>query len=104
MRLAPTTGESKLWERLEPLGFERQLPLGGQTKNGGIWMYILDFWHLKTNLVVEVDGGYHKKRKGYDRRRDTRLATAGLHTIRFTNREVDQDLDGVVARIVALLA
>lgn len=99
MRLAPTPSEQRLWERLEPLGFDRQVPIMGETKNGGTWSYIADFLHKYRNLIVEVDGGVHRKQKGRDRRRGARLVTRGFETIRFPNRLVASDLDGVVARI-----
>ena len=35
-----------------------------------------------------LDGGVHKKKRGRDRRRDTRLATEGIVTVRVSNNEV----------------
>lgn len=103
MRLTPTPCEQRLWERLEPLGFIRQRPYIGQTKNGLGWTYILDFYKPYNRVAIEVDGGVHSKKRGRDRRRDTRLAVEGIRTIRVSNREVEHDLDGVVARIKAAL-
>ena len=101
----PTEAEALLWTRLEPLGFARQVPMSGFTKNQGEWSYILDFLSRRHGvsgwLCVEVDGGVHSKQKGRDRRRDTRLATIGIKTIRFTNKEVLKDLEAVISRITA---
>jgi very-short-patch-repair endonuclease len=103
MRLAPTTAESILWEQLKPLGFEQQWILWGRTKNGREWHYIPDFFSEDANLCVEVDGGIHKLKKGYDRRRDTRLGTMGIITLRYTNKEVAEHLDDVVEGIKVVL-
>jgi len=64
----------------------------------GGWYYILDFYHAGAQLCIEVDGGIHKKQKGRDRRRDTRLATMGIKTLRFDNWQVFEKLKGVRAR------
>lgn len=54
--------------------------------------YIVDFYCTKTNIVFEIDGGYHnmKKQQELDRKRTEDLRT--LHgvnaVVRFTNNEV----------------
>ena len=87
----PTEAERAMWDILKPLGFWAQWPIFGATKNGGRWQYVLDFYHMDLNLCVEVDGGIHKRQKGRDRRRDTRLKGEGIRTFRWTNREVLRD-------------
>jgi very-short-patch-repair endonuclease len=104
MRRYPTEAEAALWERLRLIEFwKQQIDIYGQTKNGHEWAYILDFYDPVNKLCVEVDGLVHKRQRGRDRRRDTRLATIGIRTIRFTNREVLTDIDGVLAKIRAAL-
>ena len=88
MAANPTDAEARLWEILEPLGFRCQEPYEGVTKNLGHWSYILDFFHWGHNLCVEVDGSCHRKRKGRDRRRDTRLRGEGITTLRLSNNQV----------------
>jgi very-short-patch-repair endonuclease len=95
----PTGAEDAAWRILEPLGFKRQVIVEGTTKNDGKWTYILDFarlvrrqrywgtWH-DVGICVEVDGASHQRKKGRDRRRDTRLAAEGIRTLRFTNSDV----------------
>jgi very-short-patch-repair endonuclease len=92
----PTMAEEKLWRELESLGFDRQVPYVGCTKNGGEWRYILDFFHWGYWICVEVDGGIHARTKGRDRRRDTRLAQEDIRTLRYSNHRVEVDLRGVV--------
>lgn len=104
MAAQPTSAEALLWTRLEPLGFERQVPIAGETKNGGCWNYICDFlchYRVQGWLCVEVDGGVHNRTRGHDRRRDTRLATRNIRTFRVKNRDVLTNLDSVVSLITA---
>jgi very-short-patch-repair endonuclease len=99
MRWAPEPAERKLWIHLEPLGFEQQVEIVATTKNGGEYPRIMDFFHKRAMLCVECDGGYHARQRGRDRRRDTRLATSGIKTLRFTNRRCLNDTAAVVNEI-----
>jgi very-short-patch-repair endonuclease len=102
MEANPTLAEEAMWKILEPLGFARQYVFTGVTKNGLEWSYILDFaipLNPDVMLCVEIDGGIHKRQRGRDRRRDTRLAGEGIKTIRFTNREVLKDPSGIGFKI-----
>jgi very-short-patch-repair endonuclease len=101
--MSPTVAEAKLWPLLEPLGFHRQVIACGKTKNGKEWSYILDFFNSDHMLVVEVDGGYHKKQKGRDRRRDRRLAGEGFKTLRIPNEFVLSCPKCAVTEIQALM-
>ena len=100
MAANPTKAEDALYDILIPLGFIPQWSVGGSTKNGGAWIYILDFYHAKLKLCVEVDGGVHARTKGRDRRRDMRLKAEGIVTLRFSNNQVLKKIDEVRARIV----
>jgi Protein of unknown function (DUF559) len=59
--------------------------------NGRVCGYEADFaW---ADLVVEVDGfAFHRTRRAFkrDRARDARLAAAGVRTLRFTARQIEQ--------------
>jgi very-short-patch-repair endonuclease len=103
MTANPTTAEARLWEVLEPLGFERQVPYCGSTKNGGEWSYILDFFHWDHWLCIEVDGSIHDKQRGRDRRRDSRLAQEEIKTVRIANYDVLHHLDKVTEQIAGEL-
>jgi very-short-patch-repair endonuclease len=89
--------ELALWWRLrgnQLLGvqFYRQKPIGN---------YIVDFYAPKAKLVVEVDGSQHLQ-SDYaqeDAQRDAYLADQGLLVLRFSNLQVLQELDAVVALI-----
>src|SRR5713226_1868105 len=92
-----TPGECILWQalrrrRLAGLRFRCQHPLGP---------FILDFCCPERHLVVELDGAGHQEsdQQEYDNRRTEHLQSFGYRVLRFRNREVLHDLDGVLARI-----
>jgi len=96
-RKEPTRCESLLWERLrgsQLLGrkFRRQHSVG---------MYILDFYCPAERLAVEVDGNVHYSDEArlHDEERDATMAQLMIKTIRFTNDEVDRDMERVLIRI-----
>lgn len=82
MRLWPEPAERALLPWMTMAGFEHQY----------VFEYarvILDFYNPTYKLCVEIDGGYHKKRKGPDERRARRLKTMlGIETLRFANKDV----------------
>jgi very-short-patch-repair endonuclease len=89
-----TPSEKILWERLK----DKQLGVNFHAQKI-ILGYIADFWCPKAALVVEVDGSSHKKRKAYDRRRDSVMRKRGISVMRFTNEEVTQNPAAVVVLI-----
>jgi len=50
-------------------------------------------------LVIELDGGQHKKTKERDRERDTWLKEAGYKVKRFWNSDVFKNTEGVLKDI-----
>lgn len=54
--------------------------------------------------MVEVDGPSHDIRVEYDRNRTELIEAHGYRVIRFSNMDVLQNLDGVLATIVSVLA
>jgi very-short-patch-repair endonuclease len=82
--------ERKLWSALRggQLGasFRRQHPVGP---------YVLDFYCPSAGLAVELDGDEHASRTSRDHRRTRFLSGCGIHVIRFFNRDVWNNLDGV---------
>ena len=59
--------------------------------------FIVDFYIPKLKLVIEIDGESHFTEEGivYDRERTSILEWRGLKIIRFTNKEVMKNFDGV---------
>lgn len=98
LRKQMTDTEIILWSKLrmkQPGGFQflRQKPIGG---------YIVDFFCMKAKLVIEVDGGQHyeEDKKAYDISRDNKFKSLGLTVLRFTNTEINENIDGVVEKIL----
>ena len=85
MRKNPTEAESAMWEMLRGKNldakFRRQHIIGD---------YIVDFVCLDSQLVVEIDGGYHNdpEQTELDRQRTNFLQSKGFSVLRFTNEEV----------------
>lgn len=50
--------------------------------------YFVDFFLYDKNIVLEVDGGYHKLNKEYDKERDKFFFNIGIKTIRIKNEKV----------------
>jgi very-short-patch-repair endonuclease len=98
LRQPQTPAEQAVWGRVRrrQLGvyFRRQHP---------IWRFILDFYCASARLVVEIDGDVHAEadQMKYDAARTEWLVSRGLRVIRFTNREVETQLDTLVHMIAA---
>ena len=99
LRQPLTPQEQKLWQRLRSkqlygIKFRRQHP---------IYRFILDFFCYQHRLVIEIDGDSHAdpEQQRYDEARTEWLEQRGLRVIRFTNREVDTNIEGVLQTIAA---
>lgn len=96
MRSNQSWPEKKLWERLRgsQLGFYF-------TRQKIILGYIADFYCSRAKLVVEVDGKQHLKKKNlaWDNERDQAMSKIGIKTIRFTAKEIANNLSAVVILI-----
>ncbi|MDP2344250.1 MAG: endonuclease domain-containing protein [Deltaproteobacteria bacterium] len=89
-----TEGESAFWQlvRAGRMGakFRRQHPLKG---------FIVDFCCAERCLVVEIDGGVHIGREAADAARSEALGSAGYRVIRFTNNDVLNNVNAVIAEL-----
>jgi very-short-patch-repair endonuclease len=99
LRKHPTRAEDILWTQLRGSRFEgakvrRQVPID---------RYVVDFYCHAAKLVVELDGKQHEWFADYDSGRTEILERLGIRVIRFTNDEVCNDVDAVLARIRAEL-
>ena len=90
-----TPAEKKLWGGL------RNGELDGWhfRKQHAIGTYIVDFYCAKAKLIIEVDGDSHADRIEYDQARTEYLNECGYRVIRFTNREVFNQIEAVLLRI-----
>ena len=90
-----TPAEMKLWQHLR----RRQIDGLHFRKQHAIGNYIVDFFCAQAKLVIEVDGDSHAEQIEYDLARTDYLNERGYAVIRFTNREVFNQLEAVVQRI-----
>jgi len=97
-RRAGNLAEALLWNELkqDKLGFTftRQKPIGN---------YIADFYCQKKNLVIEVDGWTHDEKVEYDAVRDAYMKSLGIYVLRVFDKDVKQDMYGVLYLIKHVL-
>lgn len=64
--------------------------------------YIVDFYCASAKLVIELDGSQHYKDKGIksDEKRDAYFKELGLHVLRYSNDDVNNNFDGVCEDIL----
>jgi len=98
LRKRMTPPERALWvvlrgRKVAGLKFRRQAPIGP---------YIADFYCHEARLVVEVDGSTHQgSQVAHDRNRDEWMRERGIRVLRVSARDVLQNIDGVVRKIMS---
>jgi very-short-patch-repair endonuclease len=97
LRNNPTDAERYLWSKvrmkqISGYQFYRQKPLG---------KYIVDFYCPGAKLVIEIDGEDHfqKNKIAEDKKREEFLGTIGLKVLRFNNKDILSNIDGVIEQI-----
>ena len=96
-----TGAEILLWSKLR----RKQLKGCQFYRQKIIARYIVDFYCPAALLVIELDGGQHYVEPGLtkDGTRDARLRDMGIKVLRFSDRDVLQNLEGVLERIWSAL-
>ncbi len=86
-----------IWERLrgrqvENCKFRRQYSIAA---------FVVDFYVPELKLAIEIDGNSHlgEEAQKYDAERQAFLESKGTRFLRFTNRQVYEELDGVIETI-----
>lgn len=96
LRNNSTPQEIMLWVRLKnsQLGFKfrRQHSIGG---------YIVDFYCPLKKLIIEIDGSQHYKKDAveYDAIRSNYFEGLNLKIIRFSNGDINVNMEGVLMKI-----
>jgi very-short-patch-repair endonuclease len=92
-----TDAENMVWlklrrKQLKGYQFYRQKIIGN---------YIVDFYCPNANLVIELDGGQHYSEMGQakDRARDDVLKKMGLKVLRFSDRDVFENMGGLMEEV-----
>ncbi len=89
LRKNMTEPEKQIWYKLRNrqfygIKFRRQYSVGA---------YILDFYTPELKLGIEIDGDSHAERIEYDNERTEYLKSLGIKIIRYTNRDVMNNID-----------
>jgi cyclase len=96
LRNSVTNEEMILWgilkERFPDLKFRRQHPISN---------YVADVYCHSQKLVIEIDGSIHhlEEVKRNDEQRQKDLENLGIKVIRFTNKEIKNNLEVVLQKI-----
>jgi very-short-patch-repair endonuclease len=99
LRNNSTPQETLLWSKLKNsqinLKFRRQHSIGG---------YIVDFYCPSKRLVIEIDGSQHFTRDNqeYDKIRTYFFEGLDIKVLRFTNTEINTNLDEVLQKIISI--
>lgn len=93
LRSNQTEEEKILWNKLRNrqvygVKFRRQQP---------IEKYIVDFVSFEEKIIIELDGGFHSKKTNRlsDKNRTNWLEQEGFTVLRFWNKDVLKDLEGI---------
>ena len=80
-------------KRLKDYRFRRQYSVG---------KYVIDFYCPKLKLAIEIDGESHftEKAEIRDKLRQYIIESYGIEFMRFTNREIYENIDGVLLAIM----
>ena len=100
LRSQPISAEHKLWWRLR----KRQLDFRFN-RQYGIGRYVVDFYCAEMKLIIEIDGATHSTDEEikHDLAREDYFKSLGLSIKRYTNRDVFDNLELVVADIYNFL-
>ena len=95
LRKNTTKQENRLWYdflKKHHFQFYRQRVIGN---------YIVDFYCHKAKLVIELDGSQHyeKKAEEYDVLRTEYLNSLKIYVLRFSNKDIDNNFEGVCKSI-----
>jgi very-short-patch-repair endonuclease len=97
LRTALTPAEARLWKYLQ------DHKLGGRKfrRQHSVGPYILDFYCPSERLAVELDGAAHDHERAAERdeARTRYLESHGIRVVRFENRDVMGNLEGVLQAI-----
>lgn len=86
-----------LWTRLKG----RQLGGYKFRRQHGVKNFIMDFYFPELKLAIEIDGDSHCTDDAmfYDQERQEIIQSYGIQFLRFTNKEICNNLEGVIETI-----
>jgi very-short-patch-repair endonuclease len=86
-----------LWDRLKG----RQLSGYKFRRQYSVEDFVIDFYCPELKLAIEVDGDSHYREDALlsDKKRQIGIETFGIRFLRFTNREIYENVEGVLLKI-----
>ena len=95
MRKNATPEENNLWYDFlssYSIRFQRQKSIDN---------FIADFYCHSARLIIELDGSQHYTNQGkaHDEARTEILERYGIYVLRFSNKDIDENFDGVCQMI-----
>lgn len=92
-----TEHERILWSKLK----KHQLQNLRFLKQYSVGSYIVDFYCPKLRLAIELDGSQHLEQTAmeYDKQRTKYLESENIRVLRYHNKDVTGNLDGVLENI-----
>lgn len=103
LRKSSTEAEDLLWQevrrkKLAGKKFYRQHIIKFSVDNQERF-FIADFYNHEAKLVIELDGKIHDRQKDYPQLRTEIIEQMGMRVIRFTNDEIERDLEKVLLEL-----
>lgn len=94
-RKVSTRSEAILWNKIRNrqylnLKFRRQYV---------VYNFVIDFYCFEYRLAIEIDGGIHQKQIIQDKTRQKIIETKKINFLRFTNREIESNINKVLVKI-----
>ena len=98
LRNSGTPAEATLWTVLQ----KKQVAGRKFRRQHSIGNYIVDFYCPAEKLAIELDGEGHFTSAGFlkDKERDAYLNENGITVLRFENKEVYHNLEGILEEII----
>lgn len=97
LRNNATSAEAILWKHLQG----RKLDCRKFRSQHSIENYIVDFYCAFEKLIIELDGAVHLDLviQNYDYERQQKLESLGFKVLRFENKDVFENLEGLINEI-----
>jgi very-short-patch-repair endonuclease len=109
LRKNQTQEEKLLWNvlrnrKLLGLKFVRQYPILVPSGFESNFFYIADFYCAEKKLLLEIDGPYHTNQIEYDNAIDQIMHEMKINVIRFTIKELNNNLQMVLNIIIEFVS
>ena len=101
LRQNTTKAEALVWAKLR----NRQIENCKFRRQYSVQSFVLDFYCPELRLAIELDGESHNSDEAIadDRLRQSAIAALGIQFLRFTNQQVYEHLDAVIAQIAQVV-